>query len=130
MCKKMLAMWALSLVLICFGGLTAWAAPGDLDAGFLNGQAGANGPVAALAVQPDGKVIIGGNFTTFNDVGRNRIARLNADGTLDPAFLNGLAGVPSAKADWICMCERKLAGAGWRWVHRKNKPTTSCWRKI
>jgi uncharacterized delta-60 repeat protein len=40
----------------------------------------------ATAVQPDGKILIGGNFTTVLGVARNNIARLNADGTLDMAF--------------------------------------------
>ena len=47
---------------------------------------GPNAPVTAVAVQPDGKIIIGGNFTSYNNVTRNRVARLNADGTLDTAF--------------------------------------------
>jgi uncharacterized delta-60 repeat protein len=42
--------------------------------------------VSATAVQPDGKILIGGNFTSVLGVTRNRIARLNADGTLDTAF--------------------------------------------
>ena len=51
----------------------------------------ANGPVYAIAVQADGKILIGGDFTTLSPNGgaavtRNRIARLNPDGTLDTAF--------------------------------------------
>ena len=42
--------------------------------------------VAATAIQPDNKVLIGGNFTTVLGTTRNRIARLNTDGTLDTAF--------------------------------------------
>jgi uncharacterized delta-60 repeat protein len=34
----------------------------------------------------DGKILVGGYFTTFNGTGRNRIARLNSDGTLDTGF--------------------------------------------
>ena len=45
-----------------------------------------NDTVRAIAVQPDGKVIIGGDFTQVEGVTRNRIARLNADGTLDTGF--------------------------------------------
>jgi uncharacterized delta-60 repeat protein len=67
-------------------------ADGSLDTGFLNGLAGANNYVYAIAVQSNGAVLAGGNFTTVNGVGRNYIARLNADGSLDPGFLNGLAG--------------------------------------
>jgi uncharacterized delta-60 repeat protein len=65
---------------------------GSLDTGFLNGLAGANNTVNAIALQPDGKVLIGGAFTSLNGVARNRIARLNSDGTIDTGFLNGLAG--------------------------------------
>jgi uncharacterized delta-60 repeat protein len=47
---------------------------------------GAGGSVYALALQPDGKIIVGGNFTTFNGVSINRIMRLNSDGTTDNTF--------------------------------------------
>ncbi len=50
---------------------------------------GANARVSAVLVQPDGKVVIAGAFTTFNGVLRNRIARLNADGSIDAAFNPG-----------------------------------------
>ena len=51
----------------------------------------ANRPVYVVVVQPDGKILIGGDFTTLSPNGgaavtRNRIARLNPDGTLDTAF--------------------------------------------
>ena len=67
-------------------------ADGGLDQTFLNGMAGANNNVFSFAVQSDDRVLIGGSFTTFNGVSRNRIARLNADGSLDTTFLNGMAG--------------------------------------
>jgi uncharacterized delta-60 repeat protein len=37
-------------------------------------------------VQSDGKILLGGLFSMVNGVSRNGIARLNADGTLDPTF--------------------------------------------
>src|SRR5450432_387755 len=51
----------------------------------------ANGSIYVVVVQPDGKTLIGGNFTTLAPNGsaavtRNRIARLDADGTLDATF--------------------------------------------
>ena len=51
----------------------------------------ANSTVQAIVVQPDGKILIAGSFTSLSPNGgaavtRNRIARLNADGTLDTAF--------------------------------------------
>jgi uncharacterized delta-60 repeat protein len=58
---------------------------GTLDTSF-NPGVGPNLLVRAVAVQPDNKVIIAGSFTTVNGVSRNRIARLNDDGTLDTSF--------------------------------------------
>lgn len=46
--------------------------------------------VNVIAVQPDGKLMIGGDFTQFNGVTRNRVARLNSDGSLDTSFDPGL----------------------------------------
>lgn len=47
-----------------------------------------NNSVIAVMVQADGKILIGGSFTAVNMQPRNRIARLNADGTLDTTFGN------------------------------------------
>jgi len=47
------------------------------------------GPVYCSAKQSDGKIIIGGNFTTVNGVSRKGIARLNINGTLDASFNTG-----------------------------------------
>ena len=51
----------------------------------------ANGSIFIVVVQPDGKILLGGTFTTLSPNGgpavtRNHIARLNPDGTLDTAF--------------------------------------------
>ncbi len=61
---------------------------GSIDNSF-NPGTGANSPIFSLAPQPDGKVLIGGEFTSFNGVARNRIARLNSDGSLDTSFNPG-----------------------------------------
>jgi len=53
---------------------------------------GANSPVYSLAVQADGKILVGGGFTSLGGQARNRIGRLNADGTLDTAFNPGAGG--------------------------------------
>jgi uncharacterized delta-60 repeat protein len=53
-----------------------------------------NSVVYSLAFQGT-KTIVGGAFTTVNGSPRNRIARLNSDGTLDGTFLNGLSGANS-----------------------------------
>lgn len=63
-------------------------ASGDLDTSF-NPATATNGLILATAVQPDGKVIIGGSFTSYAGVARNRVARLNTDGSLDTTFNPG-----------------------------------------
>src|SRR5687767_10359031 len=60
-------------------------AAGDVDLSFDPGS-GVNGSVHAIVVQPDGKVIIGGNFTTVQGLVRYGLARLNADGSGDTTF--------------------------------------------
>jgi uncharacterized delta-60 repeat protein len=67
------------------------AGPGDVDLSFDPGS-GDNGTVYAVAAQADAKVLIGGDFTTVSHANRQGIARLNADGSADPAFDPG-AGV-------------------------------------
>jgi hypothetical protein len=42
--------------------------------------------VLAIALQEDGKVLIGGYFSVVNGVSRNNIARLNPDGSLDRSW--------------------------------------------
>ena len=61
-----------------------------MDPSFFTGvMAGANGAVNVIVPQPDGKILIGGWFTSYNGTTANRIARLNADGTLDATFPTG-----------------------------------------
>ena len=60
-------------------------ADGTLDTGFTPGT-GPNAAVQALSIQSNGKILIGGDFTSYNGTSINRIARLNADGTLDTSF--------------------------------------------
>lgn len=68
---------------------------GSLD-GTFNPGTGFNGPgptsfgtVTSIAVQADGKIVVGGFFTSFNGNARNRIARLNSNGSLDATFNPG-----------------------------------------
>ena len=56
------------------------------------------GPVYALALQADGKILVGGSFSTLGSKPRTNIARLNANGTLDTAFSPGAGGVVCALA--------------------------------
>jgi uncharacterized delta-60 repeat protein len=48
-----------------------------------------NSQVKTAVLQPDGKILIGGGFTSVNGTSINRIARLNSDGSLDTSFFPG-----------------------------------------
>lgn len=58
---------------------------GGLDHGFAHGT-GATGEITAMAIQSDGKAIIGGYFKYFDGVWSSGLARVNGDGTRDDAF--------------------------------------------
>src|SRR5688500_19116309 len=45
-----------------------------------------DGRVSTIALQADGKILVGGSFTTVNGVSKNNFARLNANGSLDDSF--------------------------------------------
>src|SRR4051812_15793383 len=75
---------ALSLffAVLVAGGATAVRG----QSGLITFNPNANLPVLAVAVQSDGKILLGGNFTTLAPNGgaavtRNHLARLNLDGT-------------------------------------------------
>lgn len=60
----------------------------SLDTTFHVGS-GVNGSLKAIAIQSDGKIIIGGSFTSYNGISTNNIARINTDGSLDSNFSIG-----------------------------------------
>ena len=66
---------------------------GSLDTGFLNGKAGANAAVSAIACQTTlgdaDRVLIGGAFTTVNTYTRYFVARFMTDGSVDTSFNPG-----------------------------------------
>ena len=55
---------------------------GTLDTGF-NPGTGFNSTVISLGEQLDGKILVGGLFTSYNDITQNRITRLLPNGTVD-----------------------------------------------
>lgn len=75
---------------------TTHAQPGAIDLTFNSIDVGfrtdddANGIIWTNSIQNDGKIIIGGAFTTYNGTARNRITRLNSDGTVDQDFNVGI----------------------------------------
>ncbi len=71
-------------------GAAGTTGPGALDTTFDPGT-GAS-VVFSMAVQADGKVLVGGQFTQFNSVPHNNFVRLMANGGLDDAFTPNVIG--------------------------------------
>ena len=78
---------------------------GSTDSSFnvghnLGGTTAFNLPaVFSVILQPDGKIVVGGQFsfviTPTGNVNRSRVARFNSDGTFDPTFDPGAGAVSS-----------------------------------
>ena len=72
---------------------------GSLDTGFnagtgTRGTASSNAVVHAITVQPDGKILFGGSFNTYNGVAcKANLNRLEANGNLDTAFSSSVGAV-------------------------------------
>ncbi len=58
---------------------------GSVDTTFNSGT-GFNNTVRCIALQTDGKIIVGGNFTTYNGTPSPRIIRLHPNGQIDTSF--------------------------------------------
>jgi uncharacterized delta-60 repeat protein len=58
---------------------------GTRDATLISG-AGLNGVAYDMKIQPDGKIVAAGTFTTYSGSTNNRIVRINTDGTKDTTF--------------------------------------------
>lgn len=85
----------------------------SLDVSFVSGT-GANDIVWVSALQADGKIIIGGDFTEYNGQIRNKIARLNADGSLDANFNIGTgAGSISTVRSIVQQADGKILVGGY-----------------
>ena len=75
---------------------------GTLDVGFTIGT-GFNNSVLTIAVQSDGKILVGGSFTSYNGTAQNYISRLNTDGTLDTDFATAIGTGFSASVNTIAV---------------------------
>ena len=89
-------------------------ADGTLDKTF-NVKIGPNNTIRAMTVQPNGKIVIVGHFTSFEAKRRIRIARLNADGTLDMSFdpQVGFTGFLQMVASVAVQSDGRILAGGW-----------------
>lgn len=81
---SILGLWAL---VSCSTG--RWEILAEHTPPAFNPGAGFSGSIAALLIQPDGKILAGGNFTNYNGESISGLARLNPDGSLDKSFSTG-----------------------------------------
>ena len=59
---------------------------GQRDTTFQTGSGFSTGAIRGLALQPDGKILAVGSFTSYQGVPRNRLLRLHPNGDLDTTF--------------------------------------------
>src|SRR6185436_1609434 len=80
---------------------------GSLDTSFLTNlgagpASGSNpGEINTIVLQPDGKILISGDFTTVNGFSRLNIARLNSDGSVDTGFLSAGGGAGGSNLRYV-----------------------------
>ena len=68
--------------------MVGWTPPSS------SGRRGLPARVRCIQVQPDGKILIGGEFSSVNGATRYRVARLTSNGALDPGFVNANVSGP------------------------------------
>ena len=84
---------------------------GSRDDGFSTGT-GANAGVYEVVVQPDGKILLGGNFNEFNGLNKNGVVRLKRDGNVDPTINFGSGANGSVLAIALRFDYKLILGGG------------------
>ena len=68
--------------------LSTLSSSGGIDSSFAYGS-GFDADANSVAIQSDGKILVGGEFTSYNGTSANKIIRLNSDGSIDTSFIYG-----------------------------------------
>lgn len=93
---------------------------GSIDNTLHKANKGFDERLSALAIQPDNKIIIGGNFTTFNEDTVNRIVRFQENGDIDKTFQSG-----KGFDNWVSQIQvlntKKILVLGW-FGHYNDQP--------
>lgn len=82
-----------------------------VDASFVTGT-GFNSTVESIAIQSDGKIIVGGSFTEYNGHAVRYLVRLNTNGTIDNTFNIGTGFNFDVRVVAVDSEDRVFAG-GW-----------------
>jgi uncharacterized delta-60 repeat protein len=111
---------------IPIGGIARLNADGSLDQSFNPNGSGVvvsgQSYIRAMALQPDGKIIIAGHFNIFNNSSASHLLRLMPDGSKDNSFLPGIVG-PNKLVDKIVLLpDGKIIIAG-EFTHFASQPT-------
>lgn len=87
------------------GGLLMRNTDGTIDTAFMTNYTAlaVNGEIVRVIQQTDGKLLIVGNFTSVGGSTCNRIARINADGTVDAAFRTAIGTGPNGVVNRIAL---------------------------
>jgi uncharacterized delta-60 repeat protein len=85
-------------------------ANGFIDTTFVNGS-GFNNFTEAVAVQSDGKILVGGAFTSYSGVTKNKITRLNSNGSIDGTFNIG-SGFTNQVTNFAIQANNKILVGG------------------
>ncbi|MBI5510725.1 MAG: hypothetical protein HY903_18350 [Deltaproteobacteria bacterium] len=102
------------------GCLVALRPNGAIDIPFARAMKGGAGGgrgaaciTSALAVQPDGTILVGGNFTTFGGAPARNLARLKPDGSVDAAFSANLPSLEEVREIAVA-ADGRIAVTGFR----------------
>ena len=82
---------------------------GTVDTSF-NVSAGFDATVRVIEVQTDGKILVGGDFTTFNGATKRGLVRLNSNGTIDNYFYIGVGPSNNVNSIYIQSDGKILVG--------------------
>lgn len=103
-------------------GIVRLNADGSVDNSFNPGtgfqtEAAFHLVVETIVLQPDGKILVGGDFNGYNGQAVKSIVRLNADGSLDPSFQIGFdidnSGASTSVRSIQVQSDGKIIIGGW-----------------
>ena len=105
---------------VCHNGIVRLNSDGTIDTTFDpggSGFAGTDNWIMAIALQSDGKILVGGSFYTYNESDcPDNLIRLNSDGSLDTTFNpggNGLGPTDSGVIHVVVQSDGKILAAGY-----------------